>query len=219
MAYNDYHNSWANTQFGSREATTFAYIWAKATGQMPLTTTVSYHMNLMRQAALPNFTASLKGGYQGWLTMDQVAVAIGIGGIRRFIQFIQDPDYGPSFFLNSITGTVTANSSNTSIPGPIRFGMQAASWGHTFFPNDELRHIIASFLITERYDPSIAVAVTSSNEYLGFIQNDIPDLWRGIDNGWAFQASDLAHNKQGMVLWQYYDWWRNGYIDKIFKDK
>ncbi|MFM9839311.1 MAG: DUF6443 domain-containing protein [Cyclobacteriaceae bacterium] len=62
MAYNDYHNSWANTQFGSREATTYAYIWAKVTGQMPLPVTVNYHMNLMKQMSLPNFTASINGG-------------------------------------------------------------------------------------------------------------------------------------------------------------
>lgn len=150
--------------------------------------------------------------------MDQVAVAIRIGGIRRFIQFIQDPDYGPSYFLKSIESTQTANSDKKAIPAPIRFGMQTANWGRTYFENDELRHIIGSFLITEKYDVSTATMITSGNEYLGFFQYDIPDLIKGVDNGWAFQVSDISHNRQGMILWQYYDWWRNGYIDKIFKD-
>jgi RHS repeat-associated protein len=166
-----------------------------------------------------NGTAQQAQGGRGWLTMDQVAVAIRIGGIRRFIEFVQDHRYGPEFFLESIEQVQTANSEKQVIPSSVRFGMKAASWGHQYFANDELRHIIASFLITEKYDPSVAVAVTSSNEYLGFIQNDIPDLVRGVDNGWAFQVSDFAHNKQGMVLWVHYNWWRHGYIDKIFKDK
>jgi len=45
MAYNDRHNSWTNTSFGSAAATEFAYIWAKATGSLPVRETVSYWMN------------------------------------------------------------------------------------------------------------------------------------------------------------------------------
>jgi hypothetical protein len=84
---------------------------------------------------------------QDKLSMSQVAESIGSGGVRKFIEFIQNPLYGPEFFISNIESTVTANSSKKAIPGPVRFGMKAASWGHTNFPNDQLRHIIASFLI------------------------------------------------------------------------
>ena len=43
--YNDQHNSWAYTAYGSEQASTFAFTWINATGQIPLQETVQYHLS------------------------------------------------------------------------------------------------------------------------------------------------------------------------------
>ena len=55
--YNDRFNSWGNTAYGSEAGTTLAYLWAKATGQVPTTAAIDY--NLSRGQAL--FAASNSG--------------------------------------------------------------------------------------------------------------------------------------------------------------
>jgi hypothetical protein len=43
--YQNRHNSWGNTQYGSAAASEFAYTWTKVTGSMPVVETVNYWMN------------------------------------------------------------------------------------------------------------------------------------------------------------------------------
>ena len=147
--------------------------------------------------------------------MSNVAADILDNGVLRFIEYAQDPNYGPEFFLNSIDAVQTANSGALVIG----FSLKTASWGHLFFGNnDELRHIIGAFLISEKYGPGEAIAITSGNEYYGFLRHDIRNWINGVDNGSAFQGHDFAHNRQGVQLWQYFNMWRNGQIKSIFKN-
>jgi RHS repeat-associated protein len=58
MMYNNYHNSWSNTMYGSAAATEFAYTWTKATGEVPLSGTVNYWLNIREQVLKPQLLAS-----------------------------------------------------------------------------------------------------------------------------------------------------------------
>jgi hypothetical protein len=64
IGYNNYHNSWGHTEYGSGAGTEFAYIWAKTTGSMPTKATVNYWMNrrndILSQARV-RLIASLRG--------------------------------------------------------------------------------------------------------------------------------------------------------------
>jgi hypothetical protein len=155
------------------------------------------------------------GGDEELKSISEVAEDILENGIRRFIEYIQNPKYGPTYFLKSIDAVETSNSENRLIG----FSLKTANWGHRYFGiNDEFRHIIGAFLVSEKYGPGPALEITSANEYYGFLRHDIIDWVRGIDNGSAFQGSDFTHNRQGIILWQYFNMWRNGKIDRIFKD-
>jgi RHS repeat-associated protein len=45
MSYNDQHSSWSATEYKSRDATIFAYLWVKQTGVLPSLNAVIYHLN------------------------------------------------------------------------------------------------------------------------------------------------------------------------------
>ena len=132
----------------------------------------------------------LKYGQTSGGNMSDVAADIMDNGVRRFIEYAQDPNYGSEFFLNSIDAVQTANSGAPVIG----FSLKTASWGHLFFGNnDELRHIIGAFLISEKYGPGEAIAIRSDNEYYGFLRHDIRDWINLLNNEIIFQGHDFAH--------------------------
>lgn len=142
------------------------------------------------------------GGVGSGLSFDQVADDIRRNGVSRFLDYVSSPHYGSSFFVNAAQQYFPQNFQNWKLaPRSVNFGRKVGRWGHQFFPNPnygELRHIIGSFVISEKYNPITAYNVTWGNEYIG-LSLDIRNLRSRINGSeWAFQYSDVFNNYKGI---------------------
>jgi len=136
------------------------------------------------------------------LSFEEVAADIRNGGVDRFVQYLKDKNYGGCFFIKAVDNYSPANLIPWKLASQsINYGRKVGRWGHQYFPNPdygELRHIIGSFVIAEKYDPITAWNVTWGNEYIG-LGLDIRNLRSRLNGAeWAFQFSDVNRNYQGI---------------------
>jgi hypothetical protein len=124
--------------------------------------------------------------------------------IGRFLRYMEDPAYGPQFFITEIDKWQTANSDNAALPGWAKFALKTASWGHNYFPdpkNGNTRHVIGSFLTAEQYGALKAWDITSANEYYGFIMHDLWSKLTGQERtNWAMEDKDFLYNYIGSTI-------------------
>jgi hypothetical protein len=125
-----------------------------------------------------------------------------------FYKYMIDPAYGPQVFLNGIRNWPTED--NSLLPDAVNFGRRIASWGHAdenFGNNDELRHVIGTFMLAENNGPMWAKTVTDANEVFGLVRFDIPNIGSRLSGSsqWAFEPRDLYNNLIGLMLWYAYD--------------
>jgi hypothetical protein len=149
-----------------------------------------------------SFVASSAGIVSG-LSFTEVVADIRETGISRFLEYINDPNYGSCFFIKSVDAYKPENFIIWKYaPKSVNYGRRVGRWGHQYFPNPDygdLRHIIGSYIIAEKFDPFTAYHITWGNEFIGLgldIQN-IGSRFNG-SSGWAFQFSDITRNYQGI---------------------
>lgn len=142
------------------------------------------------------------GGVEPGLSFNQVADDIRKNGENRFVDYVSSPYYGGCFFVNAAENYSPKNFQNWIFaPESVNFGRRVGRWGHQYFPNPdfgELRHIVGSYVIAEKYNPIIAYNVTWGNEYIGLGIDIINIKSRFNGSEWAFQYSDVFHNYKGI---------------------
>lgn len=206
MAYIQWAVSSANFSIGHLTSSTTSQYYYYTNAQSP--------MNLgVREVTKWNFStlkpelSSLLPNEQ--LTMQQVADQInsaGEEGIGVFMRFILDKKYGPEFFTESIRSRPeTRGSSSGLVPPSLAFGLKTAAWGHNYFgANDQIRHIIGSFMMAENYGAITADNITTGNEYFGLFSIDLPNLLLKGRKSAAFEVDDITNNRAGLLLWMTY---------------
>ena len=136
--------------------------------------------------------------------MKQVADEIKSGGIGTFLNYITNKNYGPKFFTESIrSGPETRGSDSPFVPSDVAFGLKTAAWGQKYFRNDELRHMIGTFMVAENYGSISADMITTGNEMFGLLTIDIPNWLNGNPSS-AFEFHDYLNNHAGLMLWTSY---------------
>lgn len=127
-------------------------------------------------------------------------------GFDKFLEYLDDNNFGRDFFVNMINDFQLRNAFWEASPA-FGFGRKTAGWGHQYFGGDgnmsDMRHKIGSFLVAIEYGSLTSYAITSGNEFLGLVTDDRSEgrmlqAILGTNPDTAFHWGDVGSNLIGI---------------------